>query len=41
MAELINDLHYYTGQNKCDLMLECLEALSKDYKEWKFEQRKS
>ena len=41
MAELIHDLHLYTGQNKCDLAIECLEALAKDYKDFKSEQEKS
>jgi len=41
LAELINDLHIYTGQPKCDLMIECLDALSKDFRDFKIEQSKS
>ena len=41
MGELINELYLYTGQPKCDLMIECLDALSKDIRDFKIEQSKS
>lgn len=41
LAELLNDLHLYTGQNKCDLILECLNALQKDYKEFELGKKRS
>lgn len=41
LGELINDLHIYTGIPKCDLMIECLDALSKDFREYQIEQSKS
>ncbi len=41
LAELINDIHLYTGIDKCTLMTECLTALQKDYKDFKLGKKRS